>query len=354
MERVSSQHIENFLNFYVFFISLIVICVGFRGPTVGGPRGSGVLGPVSLGAAGRGNPSVGPKPQGPGSASASPAGPRPTSSGIAVPTMPTGFRRPGLTGGPSGPPKGRAGPPGSGGAPGSGNNNPHITPSHGLNNVGGQGARGGGPASCGPNPTGVGGPPNAHHMQLTMGGGQGPKQRPGIGGPAPGINPGGPHGSMGGSVLPSSALPQRVLQGVVGPPSIAVSSLSEGGPGNPSGATPGSNSGQPNPSGASSGGGGGGQMRELKVEDALLYLDQVKMEFGDRPRIYNEFLEIMKNFKAQEIDTPGVIRRVSTLFRGYNNLILGFNTFLPEGFKIELKDLEGGGQYAPPVAPPPR
>ena len=56
--------------------------------------------------------------------------------------------------------------------------------------------------------------------------------------------------------------------------------------------------------------------RELKVEDALLYLDQVdryyyyapcaslipwqvKMEFNDKPHIYNEFLEIMKNFKAQ-------------------------------------------------------
>ena len=93
------------------------------------------------------------------------------------------------------------------------------------------------------------------------------------------------------------------------------------------------------------------QMRELKVEDALLYLDQVKLEFGDRPRIYNEFLEIMKNFKAQEIDTPGVIRRVSTLFRGYNNLILGFNTFLPEGYKIELKDLEAGGLAGPPLEP---
>jgi paired amphipathic helix protein Sin3a len=39
--------------------------------------------------------------------------------------------------------------------------------------------------------------------------------------------------------------------------------------------------------------------RELKVEDALLYLDQVKMEFSDKPHIYNEFLDIMKNFKAQ-------------------------------------------------------
>ncbi len=81
-------------------------------------------------------------------------------------------------------------------------------------------------------------------------------------------------------------------------------------------------------------------IRELKVEDALLYLDQVKIEFGDQPEIYNEFLDIMKNFKEQNIDTPGVINRVSSLFRGYDKLILGFNTFLPEGYKIELRDIE--------------
>lgn len=31
------------------------------------------------------------------------------------------------------------------------------------------------------------------------------------------------------------------------------------------------------------------------------------------------------------ITTPGVIERVKNLFRGYSKLILGFNTFLPEG-----------------------
>lgn len=55
--------------------------------------------------------------------------------------------------------------------------------------------------------------------------------------------------------------------------------------------------------------------RELKVEDALLYLDQVKMEFADKPHIYEKFLEIMKNFKAQSINTPGVIERVKNLFK---------------------------------------
>jgi paired amphipathic helix protein Sin3a len=80
-------------------------------------------------------------------------------------------------------------------------------------------------------------------------------------------------------------------------------------------------------------------MPALRVEDALLYLDEVKREFGNRPRIYNEFLAIMKNFKSQEVDTPGVISRVSKLFRGYNMLILGFNKFLPDGYKISLQDL---------------
>ncbi|TYZ59045.1 hypothetical protein PybrP1_007594 [[Pythium] brassicae (nom. inval.)] len=81
-------------------------------------------------------------------------------------------------------------------------------------------------------------------------------------------------------------------------------------------------------------GGGAPRHRELRVEDALLYLDQVKQQFGDQPDIYNQFLDVMKDFKAQAIDTPGVILRVSSLFRGYPNLILGFNTFLPPGYRI--------------------
>lgn len=51
------------------------------------------------------------------------------------------------------------------------------------------------------------------------------------------------------------------------------------------------------------------------------------------------FLEIMKSFKAEAIDTPGVIQKVSELFKGHNNLILGFNTFLPPGFRIDSADL---------------
>ncbi|KAI9280942.1 hypothetical protein BC943DRAFT_344353 [Umbelopsis sp. AD052] len=75
--------------------------------------------------------------------------------------------------------------------------------------------------------------------------------------------------------------------------------------------------------------------RPLNVRDALSYLDQVKVKFSDQPDVYNRFLDIMKDFKSQAIDTPGVIERVSTLFRGHPGLISGFNTFLPPGYRIE-------------------
>ena len=77
--------------------------------------------------------------------------------------------------------------------------------------------------------------------------------------------------------------------------------------------------------------------QRLKVEDALSYLDKVKFKFNNQPQVYNEFLDIMKEFKSQSIDTPGVIQRVSNLFKGHPELIVGFNTFLPPGYKIEMQ-----------------
>ncbi|KAK0482436.1 histone deacetylase complex, SIN3 component [Armillaria novae-zelandiae] len=76
--------------------------------------------------------------------------------------------------------------------------------------------------------------------------------------------------------------------------------------------------------------------RPLNVTDALSYLDAVKIQFQDQPDVYNQFLDIMKEFKSQLIDTPGVIHRVSHLFFGHPQLIIGFNTFLPLGYHIEI------------------
>ncbi|XP_055919847.1 paired amphipathic helix protein Sin3a isoform X2 [Eupeodes corollae] len=87
---------------------------------------------------------------------------------------------------------------------------------------------------------------------------------------------------------------------------------------------------------------GPGAPARLKVEDALSYLDQVKFQYADQPQIYNNFLDIMKEFKSHCIDTPGVIQRVSNLFKGHTELIYGFNMFLPPGYKIEIRSDDQG------------
>uniref|UniRef100_A0A8C1KJD0 Paired amphipathic helix protein Sin3a n=1 Tax=Cyprinus carpio TaxID=7962 RepID=A0A8C1KJD0_CYPCA len=87
----------------------------------------------------------------------------------------------------------------------------------------------------------------------------------------------------------------------------------------------------------------------FQVEDALSYLDQVKLQFGNQPQVYNDFLDIMKEFKSQSIDTPGVISRVSQLFKGHPDLIMGFNTFLPPGYKIESPALTPTSQPNPSI-----
>ncbi|KAL0395669.1 UNVERIFIED_CONTAM: Paired amphipathic helix protein Sin3-like 2 [Sesamum calycinum] len=116
--------------------------------------------------------------------------------------------------------------------------------------------------------------------------------------------------------------------------------------------------GPPNPPVGGGGGGGGGSLnggvggsgsgtgvaaggaQKLTTNDALSYLKEVKDMFQDQREKYDRFLDVMKDFKAQRIDTAGVIARVKELFKGHPNLILGFNTFLPKGYEITLTDEE--------------
>lgn len=50
--------------------------------------------------------------------------------------------------------------------------------------------------------------------------------------------------------------------------------------------------------------------------------NQVKQEYADKPEVYNEFLDIMANFKHQETEIPSVIPKVYSLFKGKDELIL--------------------------------
>lgn len=39
----------------------------------------------------------------------------------------------------------------------------------------------------------------------------------------------------------------------------------------------------------------------MTPQDALSYLDQVKVQFHEQPDVYNRFLDIMKDFKSQTL-----------------------------------------------------
>ncbi|KAK6281649.1 hypothetical protein POUND7_015474 [Theobroma cacao] len=93
--------------------------------------------------------------------------------------------------------------------------------------------------------------------------------------------------------------------------------------------------------------GGVGSTQKLTTNDALAYLKAVKDIFQDKREKYDDFLEVMKDFKAQRIDTAGVIARVKELFKGYRDLILGFNTFLPKGYEITLPQEDEPTQKKP-------
>ncbi|XP_038703904.1 paired amphipathic helix protein Sin3-like 2 isoform X2 [Tripterygium wilfordii] len=106
----------------------------------------------------------------------------------------------------------------------------------------------------------------------------------------------------------------------------------------PFGSSLGESYGQPQIPGGGGGIGGGDPSQKLTTNDALTYLKEVKDMFQDQREKYDMFLEVMKDFKAQRTDTTGVIARVKELFKGHNNLIFGFNTFLPRGYEITLDE----------------
>ena len=51
---------------------------------------------------------------------------------------------------------------------------------------------------------------------------------------------------------------------------------------------------------------GSNNNRPLNVTDALSYLDAVKVQFHDKPDVYNNFLDIMKDFKSQMYVLPTI------------------------------------------------
>ncbi|PBK98514.1 hypothetical protein ARMGADRAFT_579337 [Armillaria gallica] len=76
--------------------------------------------------------------------------------------------------------------------------------------------------------------------------------------------------------------------------------------------------------------------RGLNFTDILNYMDAFKVQFQDKPKVYNGFLAIMRDFENQISDTPGIIQQISRLFHEEPGLVRAFNMFLPAGYRIDI------------------
>ncbi|XP_023637569.1 paired amphipathic helix protein Sin3-like 2 [Capsella rubella] len=74
------------------------------------------------------------------------------------------------------------------------------------------------------------------------------------------------------------------------------------------------------------------------MSKALSYLREVRETFYDQTYKHDMFLKILKDDWEQRRDTSETVAQVKELFKGYNNLITGFNNFLPPEHKIPLED----------------
>ncbi|CAH8363884.1 unnamed protein product [Eruca vesicaria subsp. sativa] len=62
--------------------------------------------------------------------------------------------------------------------------------------------------------------------------------------------------------------------------------------------------------------------------DAYEYIDTVRDRFEDNREIYDTFLKVLKDFHHDRIGPNDVKSKVIELFKGHQNLLLGFNKFI--------------------------
>eukprot|EP00541_Cyclophora_tenuis_P018580 CAMPEP_0116541972 /NCGR_PEP_ID=MMETSP0397-20121206/764_1 /TAXON_ID=216820 /ORGANISM="Cyclophora tenuis, Strain ECT3854" /LENGTH=124 /DNA_ID=CAMNT_0004065943 /DNA_START=166 /DNA_END=540 /DNA_ORIENTATION=- len=68
----------------------------------------------------------------------------------------------------------------------------------------------------------------------------------------------------------------------------------------------------------------------------MRYIHQIKSTFRDQPEVYTRFeIEMARTTRsATSVDMANIIQRIYTLLESNEHLLLGFNSFLPPGYKI--------------------
>lgn len=76
----------------------------------------------------------------------------------------------------------------------------------------------------------------------------------------------------------------------------------------------------------------------VEFTESMAYIKEVKKTYAFLPEKYGKFMEILDQFHSRKLDEIGAIRKIIRLFQGHPYLILGFNQFLPEGYKVHMHE----------------
>uniref|UniRef100_A0A0D3API6 Histone deacetylase interacting domain-containing protein n=1 Tax=Brassica oleracea var. oleracea TaxID=109376 RepID=A0A0D3API6_BRAOL len=79
-------------------------------------------------------------------------------------------------------------------------------------------------------------------------------------------------------------------------------------------------------------------IKRQSTRDVRGYLQIVLNRFPDNREIYDKITKLLKDLRLARVRSAynDVISKVSQLFKEHKDLLLGFNKFLPPGYKITL------------------
>ncbi|XP_058179306.1 paired amphipathic helix protein Sin3-like 1 [Rhododendron vialii] len=68
------------------------------------------------------------------------------------------------------------------------------------------------------------------------------------------------------------------------------------------------------------------------------YHQSVRVAYGDQSEEYLQFLRLMNGLKNRRTNIMLIQLRIRDIFEEHPELVAGFNTFLPVGYEIFVKD----------------
>ena len=66
----------------------------------------------------------------------------------------------------------------------------------------------------------------------------------------------------------------------------------------------------------------------------MRYIRNVKWTYVHHPEVYEQFFKVLKNFNGKRTSEVDTIHHIVSLFQDHPDLVLGFNFFLPEGYRV--------------------